>query len=187
MFTTVIFQSDNLTLTMAKSYLLSYSRGKSHKLKYRILFHLGIRINLKKKKIVWGWSNAGIGCLERLWNLQPWGYSKSNWGLFWGTCCSGQNFEQEGWTSWAPEVPSNLNHCVKMQKCHREVKIENLCAYLFTWRNILMSPFLTPWIFCYQEINFETLIKNALFPLPFFLQDCIPLCSLQIWFSHSSW
>lgn len=39
---------------------------------------------------LWAWSSTDAGCLEKLWHLHPWRYSKGVWTWSWSTAWAGQ-------------------------------------------------------------------------------------------------
>ena len=42
----------------------------------------------EKTSSLWGWQSTGTGCLERLWSLLLWRYSKPSWTRCCATCSS---------------------------------------------------------------------------------------------------
>ena len=58
----------------------------------------------EKDYLLWGQSNSGKGCPERLWNCCPWRYTKPNWTWPWTACSSWPWFEQWCGTRQSPKV-----------------------------------------------------------------------------------
>lgn len=55
-------------------------------------------------------SHTETDCLERLWNLLHWKYSRTTRMQSCATCSGMIMFEQGDWTRWPALVPSNLIH-----------------------------------------------------------------------------
>lgn len=61
---------------------------------------------------LWGKSNTGPSCLESLWSLHPWRYSKPGQTESWATCCIWPCFSRGIGLEDLKKPPSNLNHSV---------------------------------------------------------------------------
>lgn len=100
-----------------------------------------------------GWLSNGTGCLERLWSLPPWRYSKATWTWSWP--CLSQGLDQV-----MSKGPFQLNHSVVLWVLLEGavLDIPQHLAFCFSGH---LQPFSCFWMPIYSFLKMEIFLVFA--------------------------